>query len=243
MLESNYTRTLRICYEAIMSKGTAMIKVMIADDELIVRRGVKSLLSEVPEIEVVEPPASNKNEAIQLTRQHQPNVILMDIKMPFDKEGLEATREITTNHPNIKCILLTSLEAESILPEALACGAKGYLKKGTSTIGMAHAIEAVYSGRYHFNHDIAQHSFTYKLIINNSPFSELSGREHIIARYLALGWPLKNIMKELNVSERTVSRHRKNIMKKLKLDNRAQLAHLALQYQLINLDIQKHDYI
>ena len=209
-----------------------MIRVMIVDDHNVIRDAITALLSDVPNIEVIAK-ATNGEEAILLAKQHKPDVILMDIRMP-GVGGIFATQKIMAKHPDIKIIALTSCTEASFALHILKAGAHGYLTKGATVEKMVEAIRAVAAGKQFIDPNIAQ-----TLALKNtsgtppSPFQELSIREFTVVMMLSKGFSRKVIAEKLFISVKTLNSRRYDIHKKLKVNTDVELILLANQAGLL----------
>jgi two-component system invasion response regulator UvrY len=209
-----------------------MIRVMIVDDQDLISSAITALLSDAPNIEVVAE-ARTGEEAILLAKQHKPNVILMDIRMP-GISGIAATQKITAKHPDIKIIALTSCTDVLFASHMLKAGAEGYLTKGATLEKMVQAIRAVAMGKKFIDPDIAQ-----RLALKNtagtpsSIFEELSIREFNVVMMLSQGLRPKAIAENLFISIKTLNSCRYTIYKKLNVKTDVELILLANQASLI----------
>jgi DNA-binding NarL/FixJ family response regulator len=203
------------------------IRVLIADDHPLFRDGMQGLLGSLPDMEVVGE-ASSGEQAIELARELQPDVILMDIKMP-GINGIEATREILHISPRIGVLVVTMFEDDDSVFAAMRAGARGYLLKDSSGQEVGHAVRAVASGEAIFGAGVAQRLISFF----NAPspaasagsrraFPELTEREEEILSLVAQGKINQEIAKELFVSLKTVRNHVSNIFLKLQVADRAQ---------------------
>jgi len=209
-----------------------MIKVMVVDDHELIRSGIRALLSDLPNIEVIATAASGE-EAILLAKQQKPNVILMDVRMP-GIGGIAATQKITTAHPDIKIIALTSCTEEPFPTNLLKAGAHGYLTKGATVEKMTQAIQNVAVGKKFLDPEIA-HKLALKNTSNTlpSPFEQLSIREFNIVLMLNNGLNHKAIAEKLFISTKTLNSYRYNIYEKLNIKTDVELILLANQTGLI----------
>jgi len=213
------------------------IRVLVVDDHLLFRRGVLAALASRPHIEVVGE-AGNGEEAVQLARQTQPDVILMDIAMPVCS-GLEATRQIKRELPRIKIIMLTVSEEDEALFEAVRAGAEGYLLKDLKVNQLFEAIESVVRGEAPLSGAIAakllrelQRS-TPSHAVPAELTETLSEREIEILTLVGQGLSNKEIADRLYISESTVKNHLRTILDKLHLRNRIQAAIYASRIGLV----------
>ncbi len=205
------------------------VKVLIADDHALVRKGLVALLEKEPGIEAVAE-AVNGLEAINLVREHQPDVVLMDLAMPH-MNGIDATRKLVAEHPNIHIIILSMYSERRLVMEAIGAGARAYILKDCAFTELAKAIRAVIEG------DDAQAVPFSGLIIsdrndNIEPSASsafLSARERQVLQFIAEGKNTKEIAFQLAVSIKTVETHRQNIMEKLRIHSIAGLTRYAIR--------------
>lgn len=210
------------------------IRVLIADDHIIVRSGLRLLLEAEPDIDVIGE-ALEGGEALNLVEKHLPDVVLMDISMP-GMDGLEATRQIKARWPQVNVLVLTMHRSDEYFFEMLKAGASGYILKGAETSDLIHAVRVVGRGEVFLYPSIAQ-----KLVkdyLNLVQWGEASGislsaREKEILRLLGEGYSTKEIAEELVISQSTVHSHRSNLMTKLGLSNRRELIQYARKRGLI----------
>lgn len=200
------------------------IRVLITDDHPLFRKGMRTLLESLPEIEVVGE-ASSGNEAQNLATQLQPDVVLMDLQMP-EGGGLVATREITKSNPHIRILVVTLFEDDASVFAALRAGARGYILKDAEEDKIIRAIRAVHEGEAIFSPAIASQlmnyfSFTQK-VIPEDKFPDLTDREREILILIAQGHTNIDIAGQLNISLKTVRNHVSNIYNKLQVADRAQ---------------------
>jgi len=200
------------------------IYVFIADDHPVFREGVRSMLRRETSIRLVGE-AANGSEAIALTAELQPDVILMDVHMP-DINGIEATRRILHEHPHMRVLVLTMFEDDDSVFAALRAGARGYLLKGADKAEIVRAITGVASGEAIFGAAIAQRLLAFfaapKAPIPPPVLPELSDREREILLLITHGLSNQAIADRLVVSLKTVRNHVSNIFSKLEVADRAQ---------------------
>lgn len=210
-------------------KNPALIRVLIADDHAIVRKGIRALLSEVRGFEVVGE-AGNGREAVLLALEIRPDVVLMDLLMP-GVDGIEATRQITSRQPQIHVLVLTSFAADNKVFPAIKAGALGYLLKDSSPDELVRAIRQVHRGEPSLHPTIAR-----KLLQEiarpaaSQPTPEaLTEREMSVLLLIAQGLSNQEIADRIAVSESTVRSHVSRILGKLHLTNRTQAALYAVR--------------
>lgn len=212
------------------------IRVLIADDHVIVRDGVRMILEAQSDMEVVGE-ASDGREALEKARQLSPSLVLMDIAMP-GMNGLEATAAIKKDLPDVQVLALTMHEDYQYFFEMLRAGASGYVLKGASSADLLAAIRAVHEGGVYLHPAVAKNLVT-DFIKRMEPGEEkarydgLSDRERQVLKLVAEGKTSQQIADELFLSANTVQTHRAHIMEKLHLQNRTELIRYALRKGLI----------
>lgn len=212
------------------------IRVFIADDHAVVRKGLEALIDAQPNMKVVGA-AVDGQDALQQIPFIQPDVILLDIQMPR-KTGLEVITELKTTMPHAKILVLTSFSYDDTIMAAIKSGAMGYLLKDSSPQDLIDAIEHANNGRSYLHPDI-----THKVIQElNKPAPKfqqetlLTDREVEVLQFVAKGLTNQQIAEQLIVTERTVRTHITNILSKLELENRTQATLYALKNGLATLD-------
>ncbi len=208
------------------------IKVLIADDHIIIREGLLNMLSRSSAIEVVGE-ARNGTEAVAQARELMPDVVLMDLRMP-GLDGVTATQQIVAESPHVKVLVLTVSDDSKDLVEAVKAGARGYLLKDASEKTLVGAVEAIHGGESIINPAMAADLFEEFRSLSKererqrSPLvAKLTDREHEILKLLAEGLENRGIAQKIFVSESTVKNHVSNILSKLQLGNRIQAAVFA----------------
>ncbi|HLR42934.1 MAG TPA: response regulator transcription factor [Pseudogracilibacillus sp.] len=207
-----------------------MIKVLLVDDHILIRKGIALLLTNYPDIEVVGE-ASDGAEAIQMAEQLEPHVILMDISIPEGIDGLTATAEIKRQQPDIKIIMLTMHNEVIYVHQSIQAGADGYILKNSKGNEMYDAIQTVFTGRKYYEVGLPKEQLE-KLSkkTDEDQVDILSPREQEILRLTILGYTNIQIAEKLFISTKTVENHKSNIMQKLEIKTRAEL----IQYGLVN---------
>lgn len=202
----------------------APIRIIIADDHTLFRDGLRALLQSVVDTEVVGEAATGA-EAIALAREHQPDVVLMDIKMP-GVNGVEATRRITSDSPHIGVIVVTMFEDDESVFAAMRAGARGYVLKGADQEEMLRTIRAVARGDALFGPEIASRLVDFfaasKLAQQADAFPQLTDREREVLDLIARGHANQEIARQLTLSPKTVRNHVSNIFNKLQVADRAE---------------------
>lgn len=206
---------------------TNMIKVLLVDDQSLIRQGLKALLELEPDLEVVGD-AENGEIAIHLIEELSPDVVLMDIRMPI-MDGVAATWEIQKRFPGIKVLVLTTFDDDEYVKAALQNGAMGYLLKDTPSEELAVAIRAVYKGYTQLGPGIVKKLLTQFSSVTPPPpsLAELTPREKEVLRLIATGANNREIAQQLYISEGTVKNHVTNILNRLDLRDRTQAAIFA----------------
>lgn len=203
---------------------TEPIRLMIVDDHLLAREGVKEILEGQKEFVIVGE-ASNGLQAIEKTKELLPDLVLMDISMP-KMNGFEATKEIKSQFPNIKIVMMTVSYDITDWFEALKRGAQGYLLKNLNTEDMLSGLKAYSLDEIPMSKEMAFRIWK-EFKKDGQAEQSLSVREQEVLQLVAKGCSNKEISKQLNISENTVKTHMKNILGKLHLDNRVQLTSYA----------------
>jgi two-component system, NarL family, response regulator LiaR len=206
----------------------AKITVLVVDDHLLVRQGLRTLLELHEDIEIVGE-AEDGATAVESACRLVPDVILMDIVMP-EKDGLVATREILALHPTIKIIVLTSYGDDDKVFPAIEAGASGYLLKNVAPSELIGAIRAAYRGQAQLNPDITKKLMDrFAMQAKERLPDELTERESAVLRLIAAGLSNRDIALELVISEKTVKVHVSSILNKLHLADRTQAAIYAIR--------------
>jgi NarL family two-component system response regulator LiaR len=215
---------------------TAAIRVLIADDHAILRKGIRALLATEPDIEVVGETADGLETVAQARALH-PDVILMDLLMP-NMDGIEATRRITAEQPGVRTLVLTSFAADDKVFPAIKAGALGYILKDSGPAELVQAIHQVYRGQPSLGPSIALKMLQEISHPGQQPPTPdpLSAREMEVLRLLAQGKSNREIADTLQIAELTVRTHVSNILSKLHLASRTQAALYALKEGLASLD-------
>jgi DNA-binding NarL/FixJ family response regulator len=202
--------------------GLETLRILIAEDHPLYRKGMISLLQSIPEFEVVGE-ASTGEEAVARASQLHPEVILMDLQMP-EVNGIEATRRILRESPNIRVLMVTLFEDDDSVFMALRAGARGYILKDADEEEMVLSIRAVGRGEAIFSPAVATRVLAYfsKPAAQPQVFPTLTDREREILNLIARGHPNPSIAKQLSLSTRTVGNYVSNIFTKLQVADRAQ---------------------
>jgi two-component system, NarL family, response regulator NreC len=212
------------------------LKVLIADDHGVVRKGLRLLLGQYPEIEVVGE-AANGRDAVRLSAELSPNVVLMDVAMPL-LNGIDAAEQIRKAGTQVGIIMLTMHADESYVLRALSAGVKGYLLKESAEEDLLRAVKAVAEDRPFFSPAITQTLLEdYMRVLKQEGLSDsfelLTSREREVLQLLAEGKSNKEAAAILDVSLYTVESHRTNLMQKLNLHNTAEIVLYAVRKNLV----------
>jgi len=216
---------------------TAPIRILIADDHAILRKGIRALLGTEPDMEVVGE-AANGLETVAQAKALHPDVILMDLVMP-EMDGIEATRHIAAEVPGVRILVLTSFAADDKVFPAIKAGALGYILKDTGPLELVQAIHQVHLGQPSLEPGIALrvlHELSHPPSQRPLTPDPLTQRELEVLRLVAKGRSNKEIAEELVITELTVRTHVSNILGKLQLASRTQAALYALKEGLASLD-------
>lgn len=213
-------------------------RVLIADDHDVVRAGLRSILLEIADVEVIGE-AQTGRQAVELARELSPDLVLMDVSMP-ELNGLDATRQIVAGQPSPK-VIVVSMHADALfVNEALKAGVSGYVLKNRAGSELAPAVSAVNLGKMFLSPavtgSIVERYLRYELSMGSSALAVLSSREREVLQLLAEGKTSKEIAAVLHVSVKTVEAQRGQIMNKLQLHTVAELTKFAIREGLTFID-------
>ena len=213
------------------------IRILLTDDHTLVRSGIRSLLEHEPGLSVIGE-AEDGRAAVRLACKLKPDVVIMDIAMPL-LNGLEATRQIKTQCPDVKVLVLSMHDNEEYIRQALEAGAMGYILKDAAAQELISAIQSVYRGEAVLSPAVT------RLVIEDylrwggaRPQDEIDGlspREREVLQLIAEGYTNKQIAEILSISIKTVQAHRNNLMQKLDLHDRGELIKYAIQKKIIEI--------
>jgi two-component system response regulator DegU len=222
-----------------MENASDKIRILVCDDHTLVREGFTKMLELSPEFQVVAQ-ASSAKEALEKVRQINPDVVIMDIKLP-GINGIEATRMIKQEFPDIEVMILSMYDEEEYVIESVKAGATGYVLKDISQEDLFRAIKTVYSGGSMIQPALARkvlREFAHLArettgVSKASLLKELSDREVKVLQYVADGMSNKEIADKLMISEKTVKAHLRSIFRKLEVGDRAQAVAYAMRKGLV----------
>jgi len=207
------------------------IRVLIADDHAIVRQGLKAILADTEDL-VVTGEAENGVRALQLIRDGDYDVVLMDVNMP-DRNGIDTLKLVKKEFPKLPVLMLSMHPEEQYAIRALKAGASGYLSKQSAPDLLVTAIRQVASGKKYVSATLAEQLAEAITEDDRPPHERLSDREYQTLCMIASGKTLTQIGEELNLSVKTVSVYRARLLEKMKLKNNAELTHYGLKHGLV----------
>jgi DNA-binding NarL/FixJ family response regulator len=213
------------------------IGILLADDHVLVRSGIRALIERMPEVQIVAE-AKNGREALRLICESHPHLVLMDIAMPA-LNGLEATARITKEFPEVPVIILSMYDNEEYVREAVASGAVGYLLKSSATVELERAIKSVARGETYFSPAISKYLTTDRaghLKADRALLERLTARQREILQLIAERHHTKDIAQILNISVKTVETHRSQLMARLEIHDVPGLVRFAIKSGLVSLE-------
>jgi DNA-binding NarL/FixJ family response regulator len=215
------------------------VRILIADDHALLRAGIRALLENIPQVEVVAE-AANGQEALAAVAAQRPDLILTDIAMPV-MNGLELVAHLSREYPDIKTIILSMHSNEEYVCKALQSGAVGYLLKDSGTAELSLAIQAIARGESYLSPGVSKHVIADYIRRTTSgseprPPELLTPRQREILRLIALGQTTKAIARTLGISVKTVETHRAQLMERLDIYDVAGLVRYAIRIGLAKLD-------
>ncbi len=210
-----------------MNTETKPIRILTADDHVLLRQGIVALVEIEPDMELVAQAATGR-EAIEQFRRHRPDITLMDLQMP-DISGIEAIIAIRSEFPDARIVVLTTYAGDVQVMRALKAGARGYLLKGDVHTDLLETIRAVHAGRKRIPPEVAAE------MAMHATEDQLTARELDILKLIAKGNPNKEIAAQLSIREDTVKRHVGNIIEKLGANDRTHAVTIGLTRGIIEL--------
>jgi DNA-binding NarL/FixJ family response regulator len=210
-----------------------MIRVLIADDHAILRRGLSDIISETKDMQVCGE-AENGAQAVRVAREQPVDVVLLDITMP-DRNGLDTLKQLKKEKPKLAVLMLSMHPEEIYALRAIKAGASGYLNKASAPALLITAIRQVASGRRYISPAVAEAlAGTIADGSDGAPHATLSDREYETMRLIASGKTLTQIAADMSLSVKTVSVYRARLLQKMNLKNNSELTHYALKNQLVD---------
>jgi DNA-binding NarL/FixJ family response regulator len=212
------------------------VRILIADDHELIRRGLVSALADRPEWIIVAEAADGR-QACELAARHTPEIAVLDLTMP-ELNGLDVTRQIRVSTPNTRILIVTAHESEQLIRDVLDAGAMGYVLKSDAGRVLVQAIEALLDDRPFFTSKVARFVLDGYLRSGESSLSQtnvaLSPRERHIVQLLAEGNNNKEVARVLDLSVKTVETHRSNIMRKMEFGSLADLVRYAIRNKIVD---------
>ncbi len=213
------------------------IRILLADDHVVMRDALKLLLEKEDDFNVIAV-AGDGREAVQLTQEHEPHVVVMDINMP-NLTGIEATKQIKSISPGTKILTLSVHSKDKLIARMIEAGASGYLPKNCAGDELVNAIRTVVNQRSYISPTVLDSVVQYmqdKSSIIDAPTTTLTGREREVLQLLTEGKTTQDIASMLCVSNSTAETHRRNIMNKLEINNLADLTKYAIRQGITTLE-------
>ena len=219
-----------------VSAKKQIIKVLVADDHPVVRKGVQTFLAKQKNLRIVGE-AVDGDEALRKARELRPDVVLLDISMP-GTNGLAVTEVLRKEAPDMKVLILSVHSNKESIFRVIQAGAHGYVSKEAPPEELLCAIESVYEGEPHFSEDVRRDALNQFVIGGGkkSPFAQLTSREREVLIHIAEGQSNKEIADKLNIGVRTIETHRERIMRRLNIHSVAGLTKYAIANGLIPLE-------
>jgi DNA-binding NarL/FixJ family response regulator len=215
-------------------------RILLADDHALVRAGFRALIGSLSDVQVVAE-AEDGRKALQLVREHVPNIVLMDISMP-ELNGLDATEQIMREYPRVKVIILSMHTSEEYVLQALDVGASGYLLKDADLSELELALRSVVRGEIYLSPAVSKHVIrnyldrTGERSATSARISSIGGltsRQREVLQLIAEGYTSQDIAEQLFISVKTVEKHRYQIMERLDIHNIAGLVRYAVEQGLV----------
>lgn len=214
------------------------INIVLADDHILVRKGIKAMLESEEDLNVIGE-AGNGREALEVAKNLHPDILVLDIRMP-EMTGIEAASRLSQFSPTTKALILSMHDSEEYVLQSLDAGAYGYLLKDTDKTEFVKALKQIHGGNKYFSgavsNVLANRLLNTKSLVKNPTIEDqyhLTKREREILRMIINGTPNKEIADSLNKSVRTVETHRFNIMKKLGVNNAIDMVNKAVKENLV----------
>jgi DNA-binding NarL/FixJ family response regulator len=210
------------------------IRLLVSAQHAIVRAGIRALVEQIPEVEVVAE-AIDSRQHLQLIEEHNPDVLLLDVVLP-SVTAVESLKEIVESFPKVRVIVLTLHESEEYVVQAFRAGAAGYIPKSAASTELEKAIKAVAAGESYLGSELSKQAVLKYLNDPRAFLSELTARQGEVLKMIAEGRATKEIAQLLNISVKTVETHRAQIMERLDIHDIAGLVRYALRIGIVKLD-------
>ena len=209
---------------------------MLADDHALVRAGIRALLERIQGVKVLAE-AGDGREALELIKELNPDIVLLDIAMPV-LSGLDVLREVTASFPQVRAIILTVHETEEYAVYALRSGAAGFVPKSAASEELEVALKTVSRGERYLSPEITKHAvLDHALEASARPMSvDLTPRQREVLKMIAKGYSTKDIARSLEISAKTVETHRAQLMDRLQIYDVAGLVRYAIRTGMIKID-------
>lgn len=218
-----------------MSSKNSAITVLVADDHTLIREGICALVQGIQGAEVIGQ-AADGVQALEMVEKLRPEIVLMDISMP-ELNGLEATVRICKVYEDVRVIILSMYATEEYVLQALRAGAVGYLLKTARSAELKTAIQSVANGQTYLSPSIAAYVADYlKNPAGISPLDRLTSRQREVLQLIAEGYTTRNVAAKLNISERTIDKHRASLMRQIDVHDIPALVRFAIRTGLITSD-------
>jgi DNA-binding NarL/FixJ family response regulator len=216
------------------AQASKPIRVLVASQHALVRAGIRALVQQIPEVEVVAEAAAGP-QSLALIKEHNPDILLLDLVLP-SVSALDSLKEIVESFPIVRVIVLTLQENEEYAVQAFRAGATGYIPKSAASTELEKAIKAVASGENYLGSELSQQAVLKYLKDPRALLSELTARQREVLKLIAEGHATKEIARRLNISVKTVETHRAQIMERLNIHDVVGLVRHALRIGLVKLD-------
>jgi DNA-binding NarL/FixJ family response regulator len=210
-----------------------MIRIILVDDHIAIRSGVKRLLEEQPDLNVIAE-AEHGDEAYRLYHQHHPDVLLMDMNMP-GCSGLATLGQLKARFPDARVIMFTNHTEAVFAVQAISAGAKGYLLKSSTSEEVIKAVRQVATGESYLSSSVAQQLALQNIAAHDDPTRALTPREFEIFRMLAEGAEINTIADTLKIGQKTVANYQTQLKQKLNIHTPVELVRLAIKHHIISL--------
>jgi len=212
-----------------------MIKVLLVDDHLVVRSGLRMMLEEYADIEILAE-AGNGDDGYRLYLDLNPDVLILDMNMP-NSSGLATLGQLIAREPQSRVIMFSPFEEVTYAIQAISAGAKGYVLKSSSSKEIVQAIRQVADGKSYLTTEIAQNIALHNINPQDNPIQSLTPREFEIFRLLAEGHDIESIAQRLKIGHKTVANYQTALKNKLNISSPIQLVRMALKFRVITLNL------